>query len=102
MTDTMLFGVLKMPFEMAMSDEMSRTQFYARVQELVGRFEAQQQAEPPQRQWVGLTDEEILSTDPWEILRADPWMGTSDSNINPYQILLKVRTLEAKLKERNT
>ena len=56
---------------------------------------------PPQRQWVGLTDEEILSTDPWEILRADPWMGTSDSNINPYQILLKVRTLEAKLKERN-
>ena len=57
---------------------------------------------PPQRQWVGLTDEEILSTDPWEILRADPWMGTSDSNINPYQILLKVRTLEAKLKERNT
>ena len=58
--------------------------------------------ESPQRQWVGLTDEEILSTDPWEILRADPWMGTSDSNINPYQILLKVRTLEAKLKERNT
>ena len=54
------------------------------------------------RPWVGLTDEEILSTDPWEILRADPWMGTSDSNINPYQILLKVRTLEAKLKERNT
>ena len=57
---------------------------------------------PPQRPWVGLTDDEILSTDPWEILRADPWMGTSDSNINPYQILLKVRTLEAKLKERNT
>ena len=56
---------------------------------------------PPQRPWVGLTDDEILSTDPWEILRADPWMGTSDSNINPYQILLKVRTLEAKLKERN-
>jgi hypothetical protein len=49
---------------------------------------------PPQRQWVGLTDEEIL--------RADPWMGTSDSDINPYQILLKVRILEAKLKERNT
>ena len=51
---------------------------------------------PPaaQRPWVGLTDEEIL--------RADPWMGTSDSDINPYQILLKVRTLEAKLKERNT
>ena len=65
-------------------------------------YPPKQQAEPPQRPWVGLTDEEILSTDPWEILRADPWMGTSDSNINPYQILLKVRTLEAKLKERNT
>ena len=49
---------------------------------------------PALRTWVGLTDEEIL--------RADPWMGTSDSDINPYQILLKVRILEAKLKERNT
>jgi hypothetical protein len=59
---------------------------------------------PPaaQRPWQGLTDEEILRADPWEILRADPWRGPSDSNINPYQILLKVRTLEAKLKERNT
>ena len=37
MSDTMLFGVLKMPFEMAMSDEISRLQYYARVQELVGR-----------------------------------------------------------------
>ena len=46
MSDTMLFGVLKMPFEMAMKDEISRLQYYARVQELVGRFEAQQQAEP--------------------------------------------------------
>ena len=73
----------------------------ARVQDWQN-YTTQQQAEPPQRPWVGLTDEEILSTDPWEILRADPWMGTSDSNINPYQILLKVRTLEAKLKERNT
>ena len=48
MTDTMLFGILKMPFEMAMKDEISRLQYYARVQELVGRFEAQQQAEPVQ------------------------------------------------------
>ena len=69
---------------------------------LCGEVDESREPEPPQRQWVGLTDEEILSTDPWEILRADPWMGTSDSNINPYQILLKVRTLEAKLKERNT
>jgi gamma-glutamylcysteine synthetase len=78
------------------------------VREGINKHKARELADhfatPPaaQRPWVGLTDEEILRTDPWEILRADPWMGPSDSNINPYQILLKVRTLEAKLKERNT
>jgi hypothetical protein len=46
MSDTMLFGVLKMPFEMAMRDEMSRIQFYQRVQELVARVEAQPEQEP--------------------------------------------------------
>jgi len=51
-------------------------------------------AEPPaQRPWVGLTDEEIF--------RADPRIGTSDSNVNPYQILINARTIEAMLKERN-
>ena len=37
-----------MPYEMAMRDEISRIQFYQRVQELVARVEAQpeQQAEP--------------------------------------------------------
>jgi hypothetical protein len=78
------------------------------VREGINKHKARELADhfatPPaaQRPWVGLTDEEILRTDPWEILRADPWRGPSDSNINPYQILLKVRTLEAKLKERNT
>ena len=46
------------------------------------------------RQWVGLTDEEIL--------RADPRFGKSESDVNPYQILGSARDLEAKLKERNT
>ena len=87
MSDTMLFGVLKMPYEMAMRDEISRIQFYQRVQELVARVEAQpeQQAEPvisawslrevyfdedgepsmhrsppaAQRPWQGLTDKEV-------------------------------------------
>jgi hypothetical protein len=54
MSDTMLFGVLKMPYEMAMRDEMSRIQFYQRVQELVAIYTA-----PPQRPWIGLTDEEM-------------------------------------------
>jgi hypothetical protein len=48
---------------------------------------------PPQNEWVGLTDEEIWS--------AYPRIGTSDSNVNPYQILKNARAIEAKLKERN-
>ena len=47
-----------------------------------------------QRPWQGLTDEEIF--------HADPRIGTSDSNVNPYQILINARAIEAKLKERNT
>ena len=50
--------------------------------------------EPPQRPWVGLTDEEILS--------ADPRIGKPESDVNPYQILGSARDLEALLKERNT
>ena len=41
MSDVMLFGVLKMPYEMAMYSELSRLQFYQRVQQLVARVEAQ-------------------------------------------------------------
>lgn len=41
MSDVMLFGVLKMPYEMAMADELSRRQFYDRVQELVRGVESQ-------------------------------------------------------------
>ncbi len=41
MSDVMLFGVLKMPYEMAMADELSRRQFYDRVQEAVARLEGQ-------------------------------------------------------------
>ena len=55
---------------------------------------AQQQAEPPQREWQGLTDAEIWS--------AVDRIGTSDSDVNPYQILNNARAIEAKLKEKNT
>ena len=44
--------------------------------------------------WVGLTDEEIWS--------AVDRIGTSDSDVNPYQILNNARAIEAKLKEKNT
>jgi hypothetical protein len=59
MSDVMLFGVLKMPYEMAMESELSRLQFYQRVQQLVARFEAQPPL--PQRTWVGLTEVDILA-----------------------------------------
>ena len=49
---------------------------------------------PPQRTWVGLTDEEI-----WETISR---IGTSDSDVNPYAKLADARAIEAKLKERNT
>jgi len=48
---------------------------------------------PPKREWQGLTDEEIWS--------ADPRIGTSDSNVNPYQILINARAIEATLKRKN-
>ena len=44
MSDVMLYGVLNMPYELAMSDEMSRYQFYDRVQQLLEK-DRQQQAE---------------------------------------------------------
>ena len=44
--------------------------------------------------WVGLTDAEIWS--------AVDRIGTSDSDVNPYQILNNARAIEAKLKEKNT
>lgn len=39
MSDTMLFGVLRMPYEMAMEDELSRYQFWQRAQEAADRLE---------------------------------------------------------------
>ena len=39
MSDVMFYGVLRMPYEMAMADEISRFQFYSRVQEAVDRVE---------------------------------------------------------------
>ncbi len=44
------------------------------------------------REWVGLTDEEIWG--------AVDRIGTSDSNVNPYQTIKDARAIEAKLKEK--
>lgn len=47
MSDVMLFGVLRMPYEMAMGDELSRRQFYSRVQEAADRLEMAERATQP-------------------------------------------------------
>lgn len=39
MSDAMMFGIAKMPYELAMSDELSRRQFYANTQRLVAALE---------------------------------------------------------------
>lgn len=44
MSDVMLFGVLRMPYEMAMESEISRLQFYGRAQEAADRLEAAERA----------------------------------------------------------
>ena len=49
---------------------------------------------PPSREWVGLTDGEIL-----EMFGV---VGTSGSDINPRGLLKDTRRIEAKLKEKNT
>lgn len=40
MSDTMMFGIAKMPYKMAMRDELSRRQFYTNTQRLVASLEA--------------------------------------------------------------
>lgn len=40
MSDLMFFGVLRMPYEMAMENELSRRQFYDRAREAADRVEA--------------------------------------------------------------
>ena len=47
----------------------------------------------PKRPWVGLTDDEIWG--------AVDRIGTSDSNVNPYQTIKDARAIEAKSKEKN-
>ena len=44
MSDVMLYGILGMPYEMAMNDELSRFQFYQGVQQLLEK-DSQHQAE---------------------------------------------------------
>ena len=50
---------------------------------------------PPQRTWVGLTDDDI-----WDAFGGR--IGTSNSDVNPIRLLADARKIEAKLKDKNT
>jgi len=43
MSDVMFFGILEMPYDMAMETELSRSQFYDRVQDAVARIKTAEQ-----------------------------------------------------------
>jgi hypothetical protein len=67
MSDVMLYGILNMPYEMAMNDELSRFQFYQTVQQLLEKdsqqqaeIEALKQSKFDANNKVNLTDEEII------------------------------------------
>jgi hypothetical protein len=119
----MLFGVLKMPYEMAMRDEISRIQFYQRVQELVAKVETQPEQEPVA--WMSqagnfLSPREFTTADaalygwtpvyttppaaqrPWVGLEAEEILDLFDrNNVYGSKWIEFARTVEAKLKERN-
>ena len=84
MSDVMLYGILSMPYEMAMSDELSRFQFYKTVQRLLEK-DSQQQAEI-----------ERLSNDNYKFINA---MAKKDSHIESLKQLLNdsaLRTAQEK------
>ena len=71
MSDVNFYGVLQMPYELAMSDELSRRQFYSVVQEAVKRLH---KLEQPAR-----TIKESLNVEPAQEPVA--WYGTGDMHI---------------------
>jgi hypothetical protein len=87
MSDVMLFGVLRMPYELAMGDELSRRQFYGRAQEAADRIEALEAELADAQEWSGAvafvtTVQNVVDADgpPWgdEFLawyKPDRWFG---------------------------
>jgi len=53
MSDVIFYGVLRMPYEMAMGDELSRRQFYDRAQEAADRMARAETALDDLREVVG-------------------------------------------------
>lgn len=60
MSDIMLYGVLRMPYELAMSDEISRLQFYQRAQEAADRLEKCEITNTTPSQAASIADDDKL------------------------------------------
>ncbi len=69
----MMFAIAKMPYEMAMKDELSRRQFYANTQRLAAALEAAQAERDAMREALKDADNEL----DW----LDEDMGTCDHSV---------------------
>lgn len=52
MSDLMLRGVILMPYNMAMRDELSRRQFYSRAQALLADYDRMRDALTQAKKWI--------------------------------------------------
>jgi hypothetical protein len=80
MSDVMLFGVLRMPYEMTMSSELSRRQFYERAQEAANRLEGLNAAEWMPIETAPKTGEPIILGYAGSHSSEGFWMGDAGRN----------------------
>lgn len=85
MSDIMLFGVIDMPYELAMGDEISRLQFYQRAQDMSKRLKLAESAITAEPQ---LTDAQIMRVFEAE-MKADP-----DAYIRPGECVNQITSKE--------
>ncbi len=102
MSDLMLLGVLRMPYEMAMDNELSRRQFYDRAQQAADRIEAE--PTPPSAGVVTDVDfeEAIAAVEKWyaEDIFTDPESVSGKMARMCRQTCKNVRTELAIIKDR--
>lgn len=66
MSDQMLFGVLQMPYEAAINDELSRVQFYACAQQAIARINELKKIEHDLLEIKLAAKDYLLALDQWE------------------------------------
>ena len=79
MSDVMLFGVLRMPYELAMSSDLSRLQFWQRAQQAADEIERLRAA---------------IAAPPWPLLRLD--FVKSESRFSGKEVRTTYRLLSDK------